>query len=409
MASIKRIFMNGAGSTSLDFEVYFSHSLFFHLALFRFDKVGPVTFKKCLKTFGSAEKTIKASSQELMDVGLTKKTIEQCQGFKKALQKKESQLQNNPIFKGIKQDIDWEAQPNHVIVSSDDSKYPKLLKQIYDYPPLLFVIGSVDLLSSAQMAIVGSRRPSKIGATNAQSFSKDLSSKGLTVTSGLASGIDTFAHMGALESERKVTIAVLAHGLDGIYPKSNQVLAAKIINLGGALVSEFPIGVRPRPEYFPRRNRIISGMSEGVLVVEAAVKSGSLITAYSALDQNREVFAIPGSIHNPVARGCHKLIQSGAKLVECCEDILEELNHINLQPINHANAKYKKDKVEGLNIDLSMEEKMLLKTLSHEEQTQNELAQQLNIPIHEISSTLTFLELKGLVLQGEVGFMKAPS
>jgi DNA processing protein len=397
--------MNSAGSTLADIflDKYITHPLFFNLVLLRIEKIGPISFQNCLQAFGSAEKALTSSAQQLRENGLVQASIDQCQNFKNNYRQKGTELQNSCIFKGVVKDIDWSCQPNHSIIFSNDNYYPKQLKQIYDFPPLLFVIGNTEILNSNQLAIVGSRRPSKLGAIDAQQFSKDLADKGFTITSGLASGIDTFAHIGALESSSKITIAVLAHGLDSLYPKRNQALAASIVNQGGALVSEFPVGVTPRPEYFPRRNRIISGMSEGVLVVEAAVKSGSLITAYSALDQNREVFAIPGSIHNPVAKGCHKLIQNGAKLVECCDDILEELGNVYVQENLHKNSEN-----QAVNNNLSMQEKALLNSLSHEEQTQNELAQQLSMPIHEISSTITMLELKGFVLQGEVGFIRAP-
>ena len=198
-----------------------------------------------------------------------------------------------------------------------------MLRQIHTPPPALFVRDDPAVLMSPQLGIVGSRHPSVDGHRLAGDFSASLAVNGITITSGLAQGIDSYAHQGALKAQSS-TIAILGNGLGSVYPACNRKLAEDILERG-ALVSEFPLDCRPIPSNFPRRNRIISGLSMGVLVVEAALKSGSLITARFANEQGREVFAIPGSIHNPMARGCHALIRDGAKLVEQIQDITEEL------------------------------------------------------------------------------------
>ncbi len=204
-----------------------------------------------------------------------------------------------------------------------DPDYPPLLADIHRPPPLLFVQGDRDVLSLPQLATVGSRRATTGALRTAQAFAAELAASGFVITSGLALGVDGAAHRGALQRGR--TLAVLGTGLDVCYPHQHRNLAAAILDGGGALVSEFPLGCLPRKEHFPQRNRVISGLSLGVLVVEAARGSGSLITARLAMEQGREVFAMPGSVHNPQARGCHQLIREGATLVETVGDIVEQL------------------------------------------------------------------------------------
>ena len=233
------------------------------------------------------------------------------------------QLLQRPDWQAADQDMNWLAQPDNHLLPVTDPRYPAQLKTIHDPPAALFVHGNPDMLSTPQIAMVGSRNPSAGGARTAQDFARHFANCGLAVTSGLAMGIDAACHQGALAADG-ITIAVTGTGLDRVYPASNRELAHQIAGKG-ALVSEFPPGTPPRPGHFPRRNRIIAGLSLGTLVVEAALKSGSLITAQQALEQSREVFAIPGSIHNPMARGCHLLIRQGAKLVETANDVLEEL------------------------------------------------------------------------------------
>ena len=217
----------------------------------------------------------------------------------------------------------WLDEPSHHLIAWDDADYPRALLEIGHAPPALFYIGAREILNRPALAIVGSRHATPQGKTNAREFAGALAKAGLTIVSGLALGVDAAAHEGALEHEAS-TIAVIGTGPDRVYPARNRDLARRIAASGGIL-TEFVPGTAPRPEHFPRRNRLISGLSSGVLVVEATLSSGSLITARWAGEQGREVFAIPGSIHSPFARGCHKLIREGAKLVETAQDVLGEL------------------------------------------------------------------------------------
>lgn len=220
-------------------------------------------------------------------------------------------------------DCDWLQARDVHLLSLADPCYPSLLLEIADPPPLLYVWGEIDCLNAPQLAIVGSRRPSRQGLSDSSDFAKALATGGFVITSGLAYGIDAAAHQAALDAGGQ-TIAVLGSGIDTIYPAAHGDLA-RAISRQGAVISEFPLGTPPRSNQFPSRNRIISGLSLGVLVVEAAMQSGSLVTARLAAEQNREVFALPGSIHNPVSRGCNSLIRQGAALVQCADDILSEL------------------------------------------------------------------------------------
>ena len=218
---------------------------------------------------------------------------------------------------------EWLADPAHEIIAWDDPDYPRALLDLGYSPPALFFVGRRELLNRPALAIIGSRNATAQGAENARAFAQALSQAGLTIVSGLAVGIDAAAHRGAMAGEGS-TLAVVGTGLDRVYPAIHRDLAHRIAEHGG-LLSEFPPGTPPKEKNFPRRNRLISGLARGVLVVEAALSSGSLITARYAGEQGREVFAIPGSIHSPLSKGCHKLIRDGAKLVEKAEDILEEL------------------------------------------------------------------------------------
>jgi DNA processing protein len=217
----------------------------------------------------------------------------------------------------------WLDDPEHHLVAWDDSDYPRALLDAGDAPCALFFVGRKELLNRPALAIVGSRNATPQGIENARQFAAALSHAGLTIVSGLALGIDAGAHRGALEGEGS-TLACVGTGLDRVYPPLNRDLA-HVIALSGGLVSEFPPGTPPLRQNFPRRNRLISGLARGVLVVEATLSSGSLITARCAGEQGREVFAIPGSIHSPFSRGCHRLIRDGAKLVETAQDVLDEL------------------------------------------------------------------------------------
>lgn len=229
-----------------------------------------------------------------------------------------------PQADGIDAALRWCAEPGNHILTLADPDYPPALLDIPDPPVLIYVKGDPAVLGQPALAVVGARSATPQGIANAAAFARSLADSGLAIVSGLALGIDTAAHQGALASASGKTVAVIGTGADRVYPARNKALAHQVVTRG-AIISEFPLGTAPLRHNFPRRNRIIAGLARGVLVVEAAVGSGSLITARLATDCGREVFAIPGSIHSPLSRGCHRLIREGAKLVETAEDVLEEL------------------------------------------------------------------------------------
>jgi DNA processing protein len=288
---------------------------------------------------------------------------------------------------------------NSEIITFDDPLYPYLLKQIYDPPLVIFVQGNKKLLNQSQLAIVGSRSASVNGREAAFKLAQQLAEVGLIVTSGLALGIDAAAHKGALMSEAS-TIAVVATGLDKVYPARHRALAQQIIFHRGAIISEFLPGTLPKAGHFPKRNRIISGLSIGVLVVEAAMKSGSLITARCALEQNRDVFSIPSTINNPQAKGCHWLIKQGAKLVEEVADIIEELTFVTKsQDIVNKNIAQKSQ-----NKSLCVDE--LLANVGFEITPVDKVVSRCNLPIEEVLTRLTLLELSGLVAAVPGGYLR---
>jgi len=289
----------------------------------------------------------------------------------------------------------WLAAPQRSLVHIEHEAYPPLLRTLPDAPLALWVEGrDCALLSAPQLAIVGSRNPTRGGRETAEQFARYLSERGLTITSGLATGIDTAAHMGALAGGAG-TIAVLGSGPDSIYPQANAGLAKRIM-AEGLIVSEFPPGTPPRAAHFPQRNRIIAGLSAGTVVVEAARRSGSLITARRAAEYGREVFAIPGSIHNPLTKGCHRLIREGAKLVDDVADILVELAPILAIDATDRNAPNKQ-----LSQTSSLTEEpayiSLLEALGYEPIELTALAGLTGLTAAELSSMLLVLEFEGLV------------
>lgn len=291
----------------------------------------------------------------------------------------------NPDFASVDTDLAWLAQANNSLLTIADDRYPWQLKEIADPPPLLFARGNTELLNQPQIAIVGSRNPSSLGMQTAFDFAQSLSHHGFVITSGLALGIDAASHRGALKA-LGYTIAVAGTGLDRVYPARHKDLATEIVNTG-LMVSEFPPGTLAKADHFPRRNRIISGLCQGLLVVEAAIQSGSLITARMALEQNREVFAIPGSIQNPLARGCNALIRQGAKLVETTQDILEELNQYNQQDNNFAPITTQST--------LDLEQQTLLNRVLFSPTSIDNLVENTGESVEAISSMLLILELQG--------------
>jgi DNA processing protein len=283
---------------------------------------------------------------------------------------------------GIDRSITWADQPgNHILTLADDA-YPRALLEIADPPSLLYVRGNPALLQKPCLAMVGSRNATPQGVQTAESFARSLAGKGLCIVSGLALGIDAAAHRGALAAGGE-TIAVIGTGADRIYPARNKELALTIAE-HGAIVSEFPLGTPSIAANFPRRNRIISGLSRGVLVVEAAPESGSLITARLAAEQGREVFAVPGSIHSPVARGCHKLIKQGAKLVETANDILEELGTCSEPPCPEIAPAGSNDHP-------------ILAALGHDPCSLDDLAERSGLSADQLLPELLVLELAGRI------------
>jgi DNA processing protein len=300
----------------------------------------------------------------------------------------------SPDVARLANDRRWMERERIELIDAGSARYPPRLTHIPDAPALLYVKGVVASLQAPQLAIVGSRNPTEAGRRTAREFAAHLSKAGLTITSGLAYGIDAASHEGALASAGQ-TIAVLGTGLDQIYPATHRELALKIA-AHGALVSELPPGARPLKFNFPRRNRLISGLSLGLLVVEAADASGSLITARLAADQGREVFAIPGSIHNPLARGCHALIRAGAKLVEGACDILEELRiSPSEQLLMHFPEEGAKAARGGKALDKDY--KILLDAIGFEPTKLDELVNRTGLPSQSVASMLLMLELEGAV------------
>jgi DNA processing protein len=274
--------------------------------------------------------------------------------------------------------VEWLKDPHNHLVTLGDASYPPALLQLSDPPTVLYVKGAPELLTRRGLAVVGSRNATPQGTENARAFARALSDAGLLVYSGLALGIDTAAHEGALAG-RSGSVAVVGTGLDIVYPARNRELAHRLAE-GGALVSEFSLGTPPLAAHFPRRNRLISGMALGCLVVEAAASSGSLITARFANEQGKDVFAIPGSIHSPLSKGCHLLIKQGAKLVDSVQDILEELR------VEHA-----------VMVAEAPEPHPLLAAMGYDPCDLDTLAARAGLDIAEVSALVTRLELEGRI------------
>jgi DNA processing protein len=294
------------------------------LRLHRLPEIGPKRFTKLLEAFGSASKAIGAPASAWRSLGMPAASAE---------------ARRCPeVRDGASHAMRWLERPEHHLLMWDQPDYPALLAQIPDPPPLLFVAGDPLILEKPQLAMVGSRRASRPGMDTAAAFSRSLAAAGFVITSGLALGIDAAAHQAALDVGG-LTVGVLGTGLENFYPQRNRRLCEAMIASGSAVLSEFPLDAGPTASNFPRRNRIISGLSLGVLVVEASVASGSLITARLAAEQGREVYAIPGSIHHPGARGCHQLIRDGAVLVETIEHILEALRGWQHLPLSTDSPK----------------------------------------------------------------------
>jgi DNA processing protein len=284
-----------------------NNALPYWLAALRIKNIGPLRLFRMLIHFETIEHLFKASPDDWAAAGIPSVFFADLQ---------------HPDWKWVEQEMKW-VNENHHLIAYDDERYPPQLKEIADPPPVLYINGDPAGLCLPQLAMVGSRHATSMGVATASEFAEALAAAGLVITSGLARGIDGAAHRGALKA-KGLTVGVAGTGLHHVYPFAHHRLVDEIAAAGGAIVSEFPLATRAHAAHFPRRNRIIAGLSRGVLVVESALQSGSLITARLAIEAGRDVFAIPGSIHQPLARGCHHLIRQGAKLIETVEDVLEE-------------------------------------------------------------------------------------
>jgi DNA processing protein len=355
------------------------------LALQRAPGIGNRRCRKLLSEFDSPAGVFDAGAERLRTLGLNRESIDYL---------------SSPDWEAVERDLDWLGKPGNSLITLCDPHYPALLKEIADPPALLFVHGDADYVSQPQLAIVGSRNPSHDGQSLATEFAAHLASKGLTITSGLASGVDGAAHRGALHADAG-TVAVTGTGLDRVYPAHHRELAHQIAE-NGALVSEFPPGTGPLAANFPRRNRIISGLSLGTLVVEAALRSGSLITARAAVEQGREVFAIPGSIHNPLSRGCHALIREGAKLVETGDHILEELSALlsdSLSRRPQTNPAREQTEETGQEpAILAGEYRQLLDLMGYDPVSVDQLVDRSGLTPEQVSSMLLVLELEDKIV-----------
>ena len=366
------------------------------LRLLATEGVGDVTARLLLTHFGLPEQIFAQSYGTLMRVVSERVT-------RNLLSEPDEALQQQ-----IERTLAWLAQPNNHLITLACPQYPPALLTTSDPPALLYAKGRIELLNtsgaSRALAIVGSRNATAQGIKNTEWFAEELAQGGCHIISGLALGIDAAAHQGALQAYRRApsvagsTIAVIGTGCDIIYPARNQKLTYEIAE-HGLIVSEFPLGAKAQPTHFPRRNRIISGLSQGVLVVEAALQSGSLITARQALEQNREVFAIPGSIHSPLSKGCHALIKQGAKLVECAQDILDELRvPLHTRVISAAeNEAVSVAHTDSGASDVSAAAQTILNALGHDPCDIDTLAARTGLDVGELLA-----ELMGLELQGEI-------
>lgn len=348
-------------------------------ALNRVYGLGPSAIKKLLKRWSNLEEMFALPLADLINAGLPSALAEAIAGFD---------------WRCVDDDWRWQEQSHqHHLISWDCPEYPVLLKEIDNPPVVLYARGDLSALNQAMVAMVGTRKPSITGRETARYFARELSRRGLTIVSGLALGIDAEVHQGCLDAGEK-TVAVMGTGIDVIYPRSHGRLA-EAISTNGLLLSEFPLKTSPNAGHFPRRNRIISGSSLVTLIVEAAIKSGSLITARLAMEQNRDVMAIPGSIHNPQARGCHYLLQQGAKLVTSIADVLEELRLPDLALSSQKNQAV-----------LVSSHENLVKCMGFEVTSMDQIATRSGLNISTVACCLAELELQGLVKAVTGGYMR---
>jgi DNA processing protein len=357
------------------------------LALALTQGLGPTRIKKLIEHFGTAERVFQASLTELEAMGMRAVSAQS--------------IATGKSLELAQQECGKAVEARARIISLSDPEYPARLKEIYDPPVVLFVKGSVEVLAQPGIAVVGTRHPTPYGSGMAERLSTDLASRGLVIISGLARGVDTASHRGAVAAKGR-TVAVLGTGIDVMYPKENSRLAEQIVALGGALITEFPVGTSPTPQNFPIRNRIISGMSAGVLVVEAAEYSGTRITSRCALEQNRDVYAVPGNVTNKNSWGPNTLIKQGAKLVATWEDVWEELPTDVQEVLNSMPNESPGPETASLFPDqaTSPHEKKILKLLKADESTH--IDQLVELLENEMSSSEIFAALFELELNGKL-------
>ena len=335
--------------------------------------VGPETQRHLLAAFGLPENIFSAPRNSLRQVAGSKA----------------DRLLDHDNEAAIAQALDWASQPGNRILTLADPEYPQSLLQSSDPPCLLYIKGRVELLNRPALALVGSRNATPQGLQDAESFAQALAQRGITVISGMALGIDGAAHRGALKGEGS-TVAIIGTGADRIYPSRHKDLALELVR-HGAIVSEFPLGTPAVAHNFPRRNRIIAGLARGCLVVEAALESGSLITARLAGELGRDVFAMPGSIHSPLAKGCHRLIKQGAKLVETAQDILEEIGYpLPEGPMNTGISTAMPPEAAPM---LDPDQRTVLDALGHDPANLDQLLQRTSLTADALCAILVALEL----------------
>lgn len=361
------------------------------LVLLQLADLGPSGYSTLHQHFGNATAILRTPAEKLRHL-LSSAACRELQSY-----------QQNPrthlFAKQALQELEQLEAEQAQLLTLGDPLYPALLATIPAPPPALYLKGELENLSLPQIAVVGSRNPSPGGRANAQEFSRYLAATGFAITSGLALGIDAAAHAGALAGGGR-TIAVMGTGVDKIYPRRHQSLAQEILDQGGTLLTEFPFGAAPHASHFPRRNRIISGLSMATLVVEAAVKSGSLITARYALQQGREVFAVPGSIHNPQSRGCHQLLREGATLVEQVADMVEALQGMMAFKWEEAETAAAPLEPESL----KPEQARVLEAMGYDPVSFDELVERTGMEAGSLLSILTCLELEGWLQQSAEGY-----
>lgn len=359
-----------------------SKDLKYWLAINKIPNIGPVTIKKLWQHFGTIKAVWEANENSALGIeGISKQAVK-------------SFIVNREKV-NLDEELNLLAEKKVQALTLDADFYPKVLKNIYDPPPVLYVKGKELDPNEKSLAIVGTRRASRYGREIAKKLAYELSSLGITIVSGMALGIDTLAHQGAIEGGGK-TVAVFGCGVDKVYPPSNRELA-KQIESAGSLVSEFPLGTGTEKGHFPRRNRIIAGLSVGTIVVEGHYDSGAMITAKNALEEGREVFAVPGDIALDQSKGPHWLIKQGAKLVESVQDIIEELPIVIGKQI--PDSKLKKNRKERDYSNLLPEEQKIVKALSLEPKYIDTISVETGLPTPQVSSLLMMLEVKKIVRQ----------